>query len=98
MTAPAAEPERIRVTEAETAILIRETGKPGSNRVVPLGFGPSGAWLVPGADGKYPRWIIVRLAWLRGHWQDGYAVDDAERAEVAAFAAAHPRPAAGEAA
>lgn len=48
---------RERVTEAETAELIRRS----VGRYVDLGFGPSGAWLQPGPQNDWARDVLKEL-------------------------------------
>lgn len=83
---------RIYLREGELAALTREAHGADNGRVVPLAFGASGAWLSPAArdaDGNYPRWIVLRLAVLRGLDLTSARISDAERDELSRFAAEH---------
>lgn len=95
MTAPAAAPpppERIYLRDGEMAALMRDANGPVNGRVVPCAFGGGQVWLDPrsaDAQGQYPRWILLRLAVLRGLDLTGNALTPTERAELDVFAAAH---------
>jgi hypothetical protein len=82
--------ERIYLAEGEMAALIREAQGPLNGRTVPVAFGPGGgAWLDPrsrDAQGQYPRWILLRLAVLRGIDLSAEHMTDDERVELVGFA------------
>ncbi len=95
MTAP--EPEArprqlIYLSDSEMSILMREANGPINGRVVQCSFGPGRVWLDPASrdsGGNYPRWIVFRLAILRG---SGLRIEEPtgkERTELIRFAAEH---------
>lgn len=87
---PAANPrtELIYLGPGEAEALMMDTM--GRNRVVQCAFGPGAVWLDPDTrdetTGLYPRWILLRLAVLRGRDLSGMALTEQERAELTAFA------------
>lgn len=86
--------ERIVLHEGEMEALVLESGPHHGGRVVPCAFGGGQVWLDPRAkdeQGRYPRWILLRLAVMRGVKLSRADVSEAERVELAAFADANDR-------
>lgn len=84
----------IVLRDAEMAALMRESGPRHGGRVVQCAFGGGQAWLDPrtrDGHGNYPRWIVLRLAVMRGVPLSRADVSEAERVELAAFADANNR-------
>lgn len=86
--------ELIYLRDGEVEALMREAQGPGNGRAVQCGFGPGAVWLDPDTrdeQGMYPRWIVLRLAVLRGLSLPPADITAAEREELEAFAARHGR-------
>lgn len=89
---PAANPraELIYLGPGEAEALMMDTLN--NSRVVQCAFGPGAVWLDPDTRdevGLYPRWILLRLAVLRGRDLTGMALTNMELAELTAFAHAN---------
>ena len=97
MTEPAAVQPRkklIYLHDGELEALMRDAGGPGNGRVVQCAFGFGAIWLDPAtrdAQGRYPRWVVLRLAVLRGLSVAGEDLTEQEQAELTEFAAKHGR-------